>query len=103
MAPVWPTVVAWLYLGVCFCCAGNIAYDVVVNRRRQSMAAMNLVFPITALYFGPFAFALALYGRWGRAAARRTRVASSPPAMSHEAMASATTLRRCTTTTSPIA
>jgi hypothetical protein len=29
MAPVWLTVVAWLYLSVCFCCAGIIAYDVV--------------------------------------------------------------------------
>jgi Domain of unknown function (DUF4396) len=37
------------------------------------MGVMNFVFPITALYFGPFA--LALYWRWGRAAAR-TRMAS---------------------------
>jgi hypothetical protein len=66
MAPVWLTVVARLYLSVCFCCAGIIAYDIAVNRRRQPMGVMNFVFPITALYFGPFA--LALYWRWGRAA-----------------------------------
>lgn len=68
MAPVWLTVVAWLYLSVCFCCAGSIAYDIAVNHRRQPMGVMNVVFPITALYLGPFA--LALYWRWGRAAAR---------------------------------
>jgi hypothetical protein len=61
MAPVWLTVVAWLYLSVCFCCASIIAYDIAVNRRRQPMGVMNFVFPITALYFGPFA--LALYWR----------------------------------------
>ena len=67
MAPGWLTVIAWLYLSVCFCCAGIIAYDIAVNRRRQPMGVMNFVFPITALYFGPLA--LALYWRWGRAAA----------------------------------
>jgi hypothetical protein len=64
MAPAWLTVLAWLYLSVCFCCAGIIAYDIAVNHRRQPMGVMNFVFPITALYFGPFA--LALYWRWGR-------------------------------------
>jgi hypothetical protein len=67
MAPVWLTVVAWLYLSICFCCAGIIGYDIAFNHRRQPMGVMNFVFPITALYFGPFA--LALYWRWGRAAA----------------------------------
>jgi hypothetical protein len=75
MAPVWLTVVAWLYLSVCFCCAAIIACDIAFNHRRQPMGVMNVVFPITALYFGPFA--LALYWRWGRAAARRT-MASMP-------------------------
>ena len=73
MAPVWLTVVAWLYLPVCLCCAGIIAYDIAVDHRRQPMGVMNFVFPITALYFGPLA--LALYWRWGRASAR-----TAPPA-----------------------
>ena len=64
MASVWLTAVAWLYLFVCFCCAAIIAYDIAFNRRRQPMGVMNFVFPITALYFGPFA--LALYWHWGR-------------------------------------
>jgi uncharacterized protein DUF4396 len=70
MAPGWLTVVAWLYLAICFCCAGIIAYDIVVNHRRQPMGVMNVVFPITALYFGPFA--LAFYWRWGRVSGRMT-------------------------------
>ena len=73
MAPAWLTAVAWLYLSVCFCCAGIIACDIAFNRRRQPMGVMNFVFPITALYFGPFA--LALYWRWGRAAARTAMAA----------------------------
>ncbi len=68
MPPAWLTVVAWLYLSVCFCCAGIISYDIAVNHRRQPMGVMNYVFPITALYFGPAA--LAFYWRWARAPAR---------------------------------
>jgi uncharacterized protein DUF4396 len=75
MAPVWLTVVAWLYLSICFCCASAIAYDIAFNHRRQPMGVMNFVFPITALYLGPLA--LALYWRWGRAAAR-TAMAPMP-------------------------
>jgi hypothetical protein len=83
MAPVWLTAVAWLYLLVCFCCAGIIAGDIAVNHRRQPMGVMNFVFPITALYLGPFA--LVLYWRWGRAAAQTT----TSMAMSRAAVASA--------------
>jgi hypothetical protein len=60
VAPVWLTVVAWFYLSVCFCCTAIIACDIAFNRRRQPMGVMNFVFPITALYFGPFALALYL-------------------------------------------
>jgi hypothetical protein len=75
MAPAWLTVVAWVYLAVCFCCAGIIACDIAFNHRRQPMGVMNFVFPITALYFGPFA--LALYWRWGRAATGATTASMS--------------------------
>ena len=71
MAPTWLTVVAWIYLAVCFCCAAVIAYDIFINGRRQAMGVMEAVFPITALYFGPLA--LAFYWRWGRAADGVTR------------------------------
>ena len=64
MAPTWLTAIAWVYISICVICAGAITYDIAVNRRRQPMGVMNFVFPITALYFGPFA--LALYWRWAR-------------------------------------
>jgi Domain of unknown function (DUF4396) len=84
MAPGWLTVIAWLYLSACFCCAGIIAYDIAVNHRRQPMGVMNAVYPITALYFGPLA--LALYWQWGRAA-RRT--ATPPMSLSRTSVSNA--------------
>ena len=71
MAPAWLTVLAWIYLSTCFCCALVIAYDIFVNGRRQAMGVMNAVFPITALYLGPLA--LAFYFRWARATAHGRR------------------------------
>jgi hypothetical protein len=73
MAPVWLTVLAWTYLAVCFGCSAIIAGDVTLGGRRQPMGVMNFVFPITALYLGPFA--LAFYWRWARAPAGGTRAA----------------------------
>lgn len=67
MAPPWLTVVAAAYLAVCLGCAGAIAGDIFIGRRRQPMGVMNAVYPITALYFGPLA--LAFYWRWARAGA----------------------------------
>jgi Domain of unknown function (DUF4396) len=75
VAPDWLTALAWSYLSVCFSCAAIIGYDILGNRRRQPMGVMNFVFPITALYFGPFA--LAFYWRWARAGRRMTMPQSS--------------------------
>jgi hypothetical protein len=87
MAPVWLTVIAWVYLSVCLCCAGIITCDIVFNHRRQPMGVMNFVFPITALYFGPLA--LAFYWRWGRAARTALpHMSMSPAAVSQPAAAS---------------
>jgi hypothetical protein len=85
VAPEWLTAVAWFYLSVCFCCAGIIGYDIVVNHRRQPMGVMNFVFPITALYFGPFA--LAFYWRWARTPRRITMPPASVPEASLAQMA----------------
>ncbi len=76
MVPTWLTAVAWVYISICLVCAGAIAYDIVFNRRRQPMGVMNWVFPITALYFGPFV--LWLYWRWARVAAPPVTAASHP-------------------------
>jgi Domain of unknown function (DUF4396) len=86
VAPDWLTAVAWFYLAICFCCAGVIGYDILVDHRRQPMGVMNFVFPITALYFGPFA--LAFYWRWARTSRRMTMAQRplSPASVSQTAM-----------------
>jgi Domain of unknown function (DUF4396) len=86
MTPTWLTVVAWVYLSICFCCATAVTYDVVVNHRRQQMGIMNFVYPITALYFGPLA--VAFYWRWARAPGR-SMVAATPAAMATARLATA--------------
>jgi hypothetical protein len=73
--PDWLSVLAWIYLCVCFVCTGVIGCDIVFGRRRQPMGVMNFVFPITALYFGPAA--LALYWRCGRVGAPPARTPGS--------------------------
>jgi hypothetical protein len=88
MAPQWLTAIAWAYLSVCFACAAAIAFDIVFNHRRQPMGVMNAVYPITALYLGPFAFAF--YWRWGRAAGHT----ATAPGSVHRASASRTAMAR---------
>ena len=53
--PVWLTLVAWISLAVALACAGWILYHIYVRGYRQHMCIMNLVWPITCLYFGPLA------------------------------------------------
>jgi hypothetical protein len=84
--PAWLTIVAWLYLSICFCCAAVIAYDIFINNRRQPMGVMNAVFPITALYFGPLA--VAFYWRWGRVASNAAPVARRPASEREPSMSS---------------
>lgn len=64
MPPTWLTVLAWVSLAVAFACAGAILFDIYARGYRQRMAVMEAVWPVTALYFGPFA--LAAYRRFGR-------------------------------------
>ena len=49
---------------------GVILFDIFVRGHRQRMGVMNAVYPITALYLGPFA--VWLYRRWRRQAAGGT-------------------------------
>lgn len=53
MAPPWAEVVGWISLSTGFACALAILVDELVLGYRQSMWVMNLVHPITALYWGP--------------------------------------------------
>lgn len=64
MPPEWLTAVAWAYLVACLASAAVIVLDVLVRRHRQMMKVMEWVWPVTALYLGPFA--LWAYLRHGR-------------------------------------
>jgi hypothetical protein len=61
-------IAAWISIGVAFACAIVIAVDEV--REPQAMGVMNVVWPVTALYFS--VFAVWAYWVWGR---RKTRAA----------------------------
>jgi hypothetical protein len=60
----WIELLGWVSLGVAFASALVIVVDIYVRGYRQKMAVMDLVYPITALYWGPVA--LWFYFRHGR-------------------------------------
>lgn len=64
MPPDWLEVVAWISLALGGLCALAILADIFVAGYRQPMGVMEWVWPITALYLGPFG--LAFYWRVGR-------------------------------------
>lgn len=68
-APAWLTAVSLIALGLGFLCAGVILYDVYGRGHRQRIGAMEAVWPITAIYFGPLA--ILAYYRWGRPQSKR--------------------------------
>ncbi len=65
--------VAWISLGVAFTCALIIALDEL--RHPQKMWIMNVVWPVTALYFS--VFAIWAYFRFGRPMSRQAQGAMS--------------------------
>jgi Domain of unknown function (DUF4396) len=65
MPPPWLVAVAWCSLALGFGSAGWIVFDVYGRGRRQRMAVMEAVWPLTALYLGPVA--VWAYRRLGRA------------------------------------
>jgi hypothetical protein len=67
------TIVAWTSLAVAFGCAAVIAVDAI--RHSQPMKVMNVVWPVTALYFGP----LALWMYWRRERAVPENEAAEQP------------------------
>lgn len=69
MPPLWLTVISWISLVVAFACAGFILYDIFGRGYRQHMWIMEVVWPVTALYFGPLA--IWAYYRWGRPMSHR--------------------------------
>ena len=53
MAPHWADVLGWIFLGLGLGSALTIVVDELVLGYRQQMWIMNLVHPISALYWGP--------------------------------------------------
>jgi len=66
MPPTWLTALAWTALALAFTSSALIGYDILVRGYRQRMPIMEIVWPVTALYFGPVA--LWGYRRFGRPA-----------------------------------
>jgi uncharacterized protein DUF4396 len=64
MRPTWLTIVAWFSLGAGVSCAVAILFDIFARALRQPMRVMEAVWPITALYLGPFGWFV--YSRLGR-------------------------------------
>lgn len=69
MPASWIEAIGWLSLALAFASALAIAADVFVAGYRQKMPIMNLVYPITALYWGPAA--AWFYFRHGRRQSQR--------------------------------
>ncbi|WP_416956018.1 DUF4396 domain-containing protein [Streptomyces sp. Agncl-13] len=66
--PVWLEVLGWAGLAAAGASAVAIAADMALRGYRQRMWIMNLVYPVTALYWGPAA--LWFYVRHGRRTSR---------------------------------
>jgi hypothetical protein len=64
MPPTWLTIIAWISLAWGFVLAGRVVYDIYGRGLRQPMRVMEAVWPITALYLGPFGWLA--YTRLGR-------------------------------------
>ncbi|MDQ3375419.1 MAG: DUF4396 domain-containing protein [Actinomycetota bacterium] len=71
MIPGWLTAVSWVFVGLALLCAVAILYDIYGRGYRQRTSVMGVVWPITALYFGPLA--LPAYYRWGRPRSEKWR------------------------------
>ena len=68
MAPDWLTAFAFVYVPLSILAALWITADIFLFGRRQPMAIMDAVWPLTLLYAGPLGFPF--YFRFGRAGAK---------------------------------
>ncbi|MFY3744868.1 DUF4396 domain-containing protein [Anaeromyxobacter sp. Red801] len=68
--PGWLQLLSVVYLAASAASAVVVLVDIVVGNHRQSMWIMDVVWPVTALWSGPFG--LYAYHRWGRAAEKRS-------------------------------
>jgi hypothetical protein len=83
MVPHWFDMVARFYVPLSLLTAVLVLADIFLLGRRQHMAIMNAVWPLTMLYWGPLG--LIFYGWFGRAGEpHHDHGSSSHHAMSHE-------------------
>jgi hypothetical protein len=62
--PAWLEALGWISLVVAFISAAYLLYDFYLRGYRQKMPIMEVVYPLTALYFGPLA--VWFYIKYGR-------------------------------------
>ncbi|RPE31906.1 DUF4396 domain-containing protein [Kitasatospora cineracea] len=73
----WLEVIGWLALGSAFVSVLAITVDIVARGHRQHMWIMNVVYPVTALYWGPAAWWF--HATRGRRSARPAVDPHGPP------------------------
>ncbi|AEK44322.1 integral membrane protein [Amycolatopsis mediterranei S699] len=64
MVPTWLLFLSWIAIAAAVLCAAWLVFDIYGRDYRPPMAIMGVVWPVTALYFGPIA--IWAYLRWGR-------------------------------------
>lgn len=77
MAPTWLSSVAWIALALGVLCAVALLLDIYAAGYRQRMPIMEAVWPINALYLGPFA--VWAYKRFGRPQSRKWQDLNGDP------------------------
>ena len=63
--PAWLTTLSWLWIASALISAIWISRDIFVEGHRQPNKALDVIWPLAALYFGPLA--VPVYHRFGRA------------------------------------
>ena len=71
MQPTWLQILSWVALTAGLTSAAVIVVDESVLRYRQPIRILEVVWPVTALYFGPET--IAAYREWGRPQSLRWR------------------------------
>ena len=75
--PAWLTTLSWVFIATAAISAAAILYDIYGRGHRQPQRVMEAVWPLSALYLGPFA--LPIYNRFGRthSATRRAKAGAT--------------------------
>jgi hypothetical protein len=89
----WLVALAWFALAVAFASAAWISFDIGVRGYRQHMKIMDVVWPVTALYFGPAA--VAAYRAWGRPQTHRWQQQHGDPQVTRGYASTAVGVSHC--------